>query len=448
LASRSWGILLGSIVMVAIPATIITPRLAPVLLLVLLVACVAANGAQTGEIIPRDIVAHPVVAFLGLVLLYACGSALWSARPLLTLEKSGFALACAAGALVIARTFSGQSRPNNLHLAEGLWIGLIVGVSYFAAELLSGLSMRRWVLNALNAGDGGIVSPRFAQWQDGKLVGLLMAELTRNATPLSLLAWPATMAALGGLRRPWNLIISIGVFGAVAAAIMVSPQETSKLAILVGLTSFGLALTSRATARRLLAFGWITICLGVLPAALFAYGLGLHHLSWLPWSGQHRIVIWNTVARHALETPVLGIGAGMTSASGLRVLTADAGFPENLAHAHNVFLQIWLELGALGALLLCGFGLAVIAAAARLPGLTSAFAFALISSATIVAAMSYDLWSPWFVATLALCLSLFPIGAVCLQGPRHDAGDWSNAGRRLTRLSTPDEDAADVAQRP
>ena len=53
------------------------------------------------------------------------------------------------------------------------------------------------------------------------------------------------------------------------------------------------------------------------------------------------------MATHALETPFFGIGAGMTSASDFRVLTGDASFPQSVGHAHNVFLQIWLELGEL-----------------------------------------------------------------------------------------------------
>ena len=107
-----------------------------------------------------------------------------------------------------------------------------------------------------------------------------------------------------------------------------SPHESSKLACIVGLATFGCALVALRLTARLAAIGWVFACLAVLPTALIAHRLDLHNSSWLQPSARHRIIIWNFTAEQVLKAPLLGIGGQMTYVMGPQLSAAAKTHPE------------------------------------------------------------------------------------------------------------------------
>jgi O-antigen ligase len=193
-----------------------------------------------------------------------------------------------------------------------------------------------------------------------------------------------------------------------AVALML-PGESAKLAVLAGLGA-GLAgrFLPRLTRRGLAAIA-VVLVLGlpwVIPAVL-PLDAGR-----LPESAAHRLLIWDFVSGHVAERPLLGWGmessraipggTGHPTAAMLAEygLTAKAGWFTNAQllplHPHNLALQVWLELGAMGALLMALL-LALLALRAEGGAACGSYAAGLV-----IAMLSYGAWQYWWVAALLL----------------------------------------------
>ena len=70
-------------------------------------------------------------------------------------------------------------------------------------------------------------------------------------------------------------------------------------------------------------------------------------------------------------------------------------------HAHNAYLQVWLETGAVGAALLFGIGLWALGAVSRVGVDSQPALYAAFASNALLAASSFSIWASWFLASLA-----------------------------------------------
>ena len=204
-----------------------------------------------------------------------------------------------------------------------------------------------------------------------------------------------------------------------------SQHETSKVALVMATAAFLLSWQSPNWCDRVIRFSWMTMCLGVIPLALAAYRLNFQNVRWFQASAQQRFVIWNYTAEQALKLPVLGIGAGnMYFRAASNPNDEGRHFSAIAPHAHNVYLQTWFELGAVGAALLTLVGLAVLERIGRLSERFIPYAHATFASAASVAASSYGMWQIWFVTMYALIALVFAIGMrVNIQGDTIPEGD-------------------------
>jgi len=119
----------------------------------------------------------------------------------------------------------------------------------------------------------------------------------------------------------------------------------------------------------------------------------------------HRAVIWAFVADRIAEKPILGWGmhASRNIPGGQSKITDMA---ETIPlHPHNAPLQIWLELGAVGALA-AAILLAWLARKTAGPPLRQAVLVATLVTAVMVASLSYGIWQGWWFATLWLLAAL------------------------------------------
>jgi O-antigen ligase len=160
-------------------------------------------------------------------------------------------------------------------------------------------------------------------------------------------------------------------------------------------------------------------CLGfvlILPSAFLAYKADLHLATWVPKSARARMIIWEFTAERVLERPWHGIGAGSTPA--LRVPRGEAEQPEGFvyprttgAHAHNLFLQTWYELGLVGAILVAIAGALLVLRISLLPVEAQPFAAATFTVFLATVSTSWGMWQAWLVCGVGLMLLYLLIAA-------------------------------------
>jgi len=415
LASRSEGIILGSIIMVAVAAALVSARTVPFLFAATLAGFLiaAAMRGRLGVAVPRR---GPVFWHLAVFLLYAALSTTWALAPTSALPMVLFAMLVAFATYALMQLLGEQPRPNLLHMGEGVWVGFVVAMLYLLIELLTDQSIKIWLFNALGLQPGDLKSGGYFVWSGAKLVAISRDDLTRNMAPLTIFLWPTVMAIVGTLERREAAFVAIPTVVVGSAVVLLSEHETSKLAFFCGLAVFACAqLVPRLTVRALAA-GWVIACLAMLPAALLAHRLDLQAASWLQASARHRIIIWNYTAEQVLYAPWLGIGARSTYVLGplleeKGLVQPEEGMRRTLSvHSHSVYLQTWFELGLVGATLLTLLGLSVLQAINGLARQFQPYVFATFATAAVMGASSYGMWQSWFVGMFGFAASLVGLG--------------------------------------
>jgi len=137
----------------------------------------------------------------------------------------------------------------------------------------------------------------------------------------------------------------------------------------------------------------------------------------LPNSTTHRLLIWQFVTQRIFEKPFLGWGmntARQIPGSGEKY-TLKVDTPNNKKivlfresfmplHPHNSSLQIWLELGAVGAIIVAVFGWIFIRKLEDDD--TDPVLFGVVISILAFNFISFGVWQSWWISTQFLCLGL------------------------------------------
>ena len=120
---------------------------------------------------------------------------------------------------------------------------------------------------------------------------------------------------------------------------------------------------------------------------------------------EERLVIWQAFTEAAAMKPVHGWGfnaSGWIGRGDRLDLFADALRPGIVdSHPHDMLLQVWVELGVVGALLLAGFLARAAWLAAGLRPWLSPYVVGALVTGIIVAMVGYGAWQAWWVAGLA-----------------------------------------------
>lgn len=176
---------------------------------------------------------------------------------------------------------------------------------------------------------------------------------------------------------------------------------------------------------------WCSACLLVIPIVVALHQTDLHKKSSLGFtSARHRIVIWNTTAAKVWKSPILGIGADATATlteveakqnlAETGNLPRDGQFEASAArHAHNVFLQVWYELGAVGALLFMAVGLAVLALIARVNATAQPALLAHFAAVVGLMSFSYSVWQLWFQGAIGLGIMAMTLAVIMIDRKAH-----------------------------
>jgi O-antigen ligase len=410
LKTRLWGVYTGTLVMVVVAAAIISPRTLPFTTPLLLLATLQAawhRGMLAGW--------RPEIrggfALYAAFAVYVAASAVWAEMPLVPAGHALGLAACFGGSALASRAFMSEPRRNIFHIAEGYWFALGVGMIYLLVEILTHQGIKLYVYNALGLVPGELRPPSFFTWKGTRLIAIAPDDLKRSVAAVSMMIWPGLLALCGTAPQRAVRWLSVAFVALAFAVVLLSVHSTSKGALTGGALVFALAQWRPVWGDRALRMGWVAACLAVIPMALLLHRVNLHKAAWIQPSMQHRIVIWNFTAEQTLKAPVLGIGAGMMyERFGSQIIEKEPeSYDPRVPHAHNLYLQIWFELGVIGAAFLTLMGLAILERIRRLGPRIAPFAQATFTSAAIVASSSYGMWQGWFLILFALTVVLFAI---------------------------------------
>lgn len=345
---------------------------------------------------------------------WAMISALWAVDAGAALSRGArLAFEVGAGALLIA-TAAGLDRPARRRVGAALAAGVVAAAAVLVVESLSEGAI--WSLLSATLGVDPYGPVRY----------------NRSATVLALFAWPAALALWlrgGGWRLAGGVLAVLAV-----VAVMGHHSTTSKAAVVLAVVAGGAGLV---LSRRVIAgIAAVAVAAGILAAPLVVPLLPSHlavqERVALGYSFYHRVYIWHFVAERIAERPLAGWGmeaARVIPEGGGQALIVpgdpDRGIEERMGerlplHPHNATLEVWLDLGLVGAVLLVAMLWATVAALRRTPpGMPAACGWATFAAALAIAHSSYGIWQSWWVA----CLWLTAAWVVATAG-----SDTRNAG--------------------
>lgn len=246
---------------------------------------------------------------------------------------------------------------------------------------------------------------------DGKHT--LLSIMNRGATGLAMLVWPVAALLSRGRAGRWALLLPPGLF--------VVLLFLDSAAALLGLALGGLiALVAWRHARlgQLVLAAVVVVTFGTAPFAARWFQDGDLQQAHGFDSARHRMEIWSFSAERIADKPLFGwgfdsahdmVGAGIVP-SDPELGTAMPG------HPHNAVLQIWLELGGVGAAIALALLLVVIRRLDRLPPLEFATAQASFMTSFTIALVSYGIWQhQWIGMLLAAALMV-----ILIRGPTRE----------------------------
>lgn len=236
---------------------------------------------------------------------------------------------------------------------------------------------------------------------DGEVYSL--AYLNRTMLAMALASWmlapwarSAAGSALAGAAAP----------AAVWLVGLVGESETVLTAIPVAIGVYAAAcLRPRLTMHALFAVLIVVLmCAPLLYPAL--YEAALPHAAALGEVFMVRAEIWDAVARYAMETPLTGHGVQALALAG-PVEIARTFYPyETIPHPHNGFLQIWSDMGLVGALAGAGLLAALWSAMRDVRTDCMPHLLALLTLAVLAFLSTYNLWAPWWLALLGIVAAI------------------------------------------
>ena len=232
--------------------------------------------------------------------------------------------------------------------------------------------------------------------------------LNRTVVAQLVLLWP--MLALIGRRYR---AVGWATAALVAAAMFVSESGSAKLGVLAGATVMAIAIYAPRLATGGVAIGTTLLLLiqpwlgrlvaAVMPARVNAAMADAH--------SNDRINIWSSFGAAVEQHPLVGSGfnASARMADNPLVQRVPEPLREMLGagHPHNSFLQIWVDLGAVGAILAIALVLLACLTIYQMSQAARPYAAGLAASVLSIAAVSHGAWQAWWIACVGAAVVLF-----------------------------------------
>jgi exopolysaccharide production protein ExoQ len=391
------GHILGLSALLTLPVAIFAPKgLAVLFALSALLSLVSGFAHLRETLVAMGWGVRLAAAFTALSL----ASALWSMTPGTTVKKAlilGLVLFCGLILTCAARRLQGKGRRM---FETGLIFGGVLGFAALAIEIYFGGPLFQLLWGAMG------IPPQPAS--------TMLRAVNQGAAVAAIFLLPWALAVR---RRKGTLWASIG-FAVCVVVLAFGQADSQKAALIVGLAAVVLVFIGGKPALKGLSALFVVGVLSapwvvpVLPDPLDAH----NSAAGLPNSTQHRLVIWQTTARLIFKKPLAGSGFDTSRAfynkdqkavyifggedSPARWFTKFEPIP---LHPHNGILQIWLELGALGAILMAAVLYYI---TNRLSAFENRFERAVIFGSfvtgLVIFSISYGAWQSWWMGAIWL----------------------------------------------
>ncbi|EKV26315.1 hypothetical protein C882_2830 [Caenispirillum salinarum AK4] len=327
-------------------------------------------------------------AMLGAGIVWGLVTTLWTIDTGVTLQKSGqlFGTAVMAVVLVAAANALPEDGRDTVRRVALWGAGLLT-----AATAVEGYTGLPW--HQLMADLG---------WRDHAQPHVL----NRTTLLIVLLSWPAAMAA-AHLGRPLLATALVTVSGLVPLGL---DSGTAALAGLGGLAAgaaaLGLAKVAPGALARAAAAAMVVLApLSLVVAAkahtwAASHGVANNALASL----LHRFHIWDFAIRHGLERPFSGWGLGVSRAMpnfGEVPIFTGPGTDIIPLHTHNTYVQVFMELGVVGVVLLLALAALVILRLRHWQVRDQVCAIGLIGAVATSWLTGFGAWQSWSIAFLA-----------------------------------------------
>jgi exopolysaccharide production protein ExoQ len=392
-----FGYLLGAAFSLILPVAVFAPKgLAP--LFILSMALILAAPLRRQLFFRR-----PSIFALtsGIFAIVALLSAFWSQSPAVTIKPAIVVAAIVIGGIYLVRAGCLMSAGEQIVFEKYVLFGGLIGFLLFLFE---------------NTSNGGIIRYYFElSGKEVPLEAILTIRLNPANSVAAILFWPWSFAAYRRLPAGLFIVLVIGAIGSV----LTGQASMPIIALICGAVVFvAMAVIPRKAMLGLVALVTLGVALMPLaPTALPNPQTEGRYLSYLPPSALHRLLIWRTTARHIKDNPIIGLGFDasrnlydQSTRQKISLLTDVPGktftifFEPIPLHPHNGILQVWMEMGILGAAALLGVLLSLIRSAWNSSGgrWENAACFGAITTAIVIGSASFGVWQNWWLSALYL----------------------------------------------
>lgn len=323
-----------------------------------------------------------LTGIIGLFFAWALVSILWTADQGAAVEKLVRLLGVLVAGLIVGDIALGLSQTERRILARLLLAGVLLAGGFMTVELIMGAPIKNLLRSEL----------------DDKLP--ILSSYNRGATILALLVWPATL-----LLYRWRRGAAIAFWIGTLILLLSLLSGAAVVAVAAGGIVFLLAWFAPRRMPVLLAvlISAYMVASPLISGTLAGRDTVLRYNNDLPRSAYHRLLIWSFTAERILDRPILGWGfASSRRIPGGKLLmdTSEQAMP---LHPHNGALQLWLELGAVGAVLAALLPVWLLLALRRAPlRLDNAATMGFITSTFVILCLSYGLWQSWWLSAIWL----------------------------------------------
>ena len=409
----------------------IAPRLSPLFLGLLAIALIATairRGIGLRALLQLDAALAACLALSA----YLFANALLAVDQGEALGKAGIFLGVILVVFASARAIPCLSASELRRGALAFVTGALCAALYLLVEILTDGVLTRGAMNFVAA-----LKPATAKHMgvvNGKVTRLNLSEFNQNAAIVMLGFWPGVLILSALDAIPRRIVLTALFAAALAVPIALSEHDSSQVALVLSPIVFGLAWVWRSGVTRALAILWCLCFALVIPLDLLAYKQELHLASWLPNSARARIIIWQYTAERALEHPWIGIGVNSTPAV-KAMLKGSEDWPEGFVfkrttgqHAHDIFLQSWYEIGAIGVLLAVIAGALIALRIGLLPLLAQPYGAACFMAVLAIAAFAWSMWQTWFMCAIGLVPVTLRMAAEAVDKSRTAGAEQSSRG--------------------
>ncbi|GAB6052605.1 hypothetical protein JCM17960_14250 [Magnetospira thiophila] len=337
--------------------------------------------------------------------LWAALSLSWSVSPAEGIRYLPVLSAMFVGGFFLVGVVSNADADNRRLIDRYVVFGVLAGLVILAIEIWSPLVLTTFFRRLL-LGENVIYNYTAANFYKA------------GACVAAVMLWPA-LAALWRAGRT-SVMALFGLFA--GGVIWASDSGAAFLGLAAGAASLAIFLVCPKWAGRLFAAGLTLgiLAMPTLPPLLPDPGqLEVDHPG-LPNAVYPRIFIWKSAVDYIEQAPIVGLGLNTSrtlSSSESKVTftipgTAQSRQTEAIPlHPHNAALQIWLELGVFGAVLISGFVIALIGRIQReVSVFQRGFDIGALMTGLVIWLLAYSTWSSWWQGTLWICAACLAAG--------------------------------------